>query len=254
MSTALRMGDDEYLEADLHEALTAYAAPGDIIEGPLMKGMQLVGDLFGQGKMFLPQVVKSARTMKKAVAILQPYLEQSKQANAQSNGTYLVATVKGDVHDIGKNIVAVVMGCNNFNVIDLGVMVPADQIVQAALAEHVDFIALSGLITPSLDEMCHTAKALADAGVDKPLFIGGATTSELHTALKIAPLYNGPVFYVKDASVNAVLAMQLMGSEHEHIVANNARRQAELVAEHDAKNASRRQNSRRQQQRWQTQG
>ena len=235
LSTALRMGDDEYLEADLHEALTAYAAPGDIIEGPLMKGMQLVGDLFGQGKMFLPQVVKSARTMKKAVAILQPYLEQSKQANAQSNGTYLVATVKGDVHDIGKNIVAVVMGCNNFNVIDLGVMVPADQIVQAALAEHVDFIALSGLITPSLDEMCHTAKALADAGVDKPLFIGGATTSELHTALKIAPLYNGPVFYVKDASVNAVLAMQLMGSEHEHIVANNARRQAELVAEHDAK-------------------
>ena len=135
--------------------MTAYAAPGDIIEGPLMKGMQLVGDLFGQGKMFLPQVVKSARTMKKAVAILQPYLEQSKQANAQSNGTYLVATVKGDVHDIGKNIVAVVMGCNNFNVIDLGVMVPADQIVQAVLAEHVDFIALSGLITFARRNVSH---------------------------------------------------------------------------------------------------
>ena len=219
LMNALRTGDDEFLEVDLHEALGVYEAPGAIIEGPLMQGMQRVGDLFGEGKMFLPQVVKSARTMKKAVAILQPYLEQAKQADAQSNGRYLVATVKGDVHDIGKNIVAVVLGCNNFEVIDLGVMVPAEQIVQAALQHHADFIALSGLITPSLDEMCHTAQALAEAGIDTPLFVGGATTSPLHTALKIAPLYNGPVFHVKDASINAVLSMQLMSSERDHVIA-----------------------------------
>lgn len=203
-----------------------------------MKGMQIVGDLFGEGKMFLPQVVKSARTMKKAVAFLQPYIEQSKQEGAQSNGLYMVATVKGDVHDIGKNIVAVVMACNNFDIIDLGVMVPAEDIVRKAQECHVDFIALSGLITPSLDEMCHTAEALAKAGIDIPLFIGGATTSELHTALKIAPLYHGPVFYVKDASVNAVLAMQLMSSECETIIEANRKRQAQLVAEHEAKKAA----------------
>lgn len=235
---ALRRGDDEFLEADLHEALSVYDAPGAIIEGPLMQGMQRVGDLFGEGKMFLPQVVKSARTMKKAVAILQPYLEQAKQADAQSNGRYLVATVKGDVHDIGKNIVAVVLGCNNFEVIDLGVMVPAEQIVQAAINEHADFIALSGLITPSLDEMCHTAQALAEAGVDTPLFVGGATTSPLHTALKIAPLYKGPVFHVKDASINAVLSMQLMSSERDRVIAENARQQAELVKKYHAQKAA----------------
>lgn len=238
LMNALRTGDDEFLEVDLHEALGVYDAPGAIIEGPLMQGMQRVGDLFGEGKMFLPQVVKSARTMKKAVAILQPYLEQAKQADAQSNGRYLVATVKGDVHDIGKNIVAVVLGCNNFEVIDLGVMVPAEQIVQAALQHHADFIALSGLITPSLDEMCHTAQALAEAGIDTPLFVGGATTSPLHTALKIAPLYNGPVFHVKDASINAVLSMQLMSSERDHVIAENARQQAELVKKYHAQKAA----------------
>lgn len=238
LMNALRTGDDEFLEVDLHEALGVYDAPGAIIEGPLMQGMQRVGDLFGEGKMFLPQVVKSARTMKKAVAILQPYIEQAKQADAQSNGRYLVATVKGDVHDIGKNIVAVVLGCNNFEVIDLGVMVPAEQIVQAALQHHADFIALSGLITPSLDEMCHTAQALAEAGIDTPLFVGGATTSPLHTALKIAPLYNGPVFHVKDASINAVLSMQLMSSERDHVIAENARQQAELVKKYHAQKAA----------------
>lgn len=238
LMNALRTGDDEFLEVDLHEALGVYDAPGAIIEGPLMQGMQRVGDLFGEGKMFLPQVVKSARTMKKAVAILQPYLEQAKQADAQSNGRYLVATVKGDVHDIGKNIVAVVLGCNNFEVIDLGVMVPAEQIVQAALQHHADFIALSGLIIPSLDEMCHTAQALAEAGIDTPLFVGGATTSPLHTALKIAPLYNGPVFHVKDASINAVLSMQLMSSERDHVIAENARQQAELVKKYHAQKAA----------------
>ena len=238
LMNALRTGDDEFLEVDLHEALGVYDAPGAIIEGPLMQGMQRVGDLFGEGKMFLPQVVKSARTMKKAVAILQPYLEQAKQADAQSNGRYLVATVKGDVHDIGNNIVAVVLGCNNFEVIDLGVMVPAEQIVQAALQHHADFIALSGLITPSLDEMCHTAQALAEAGIDTPLFVGGATTSPLHTALKIAPLYNGPVFHVKDASINAVLSMQLMSSERDHVIAENARQQAELVKKYHAQKAA----------------
>ena len=238
LMNALRTGDDEFLEVDLHEALGVYEAPGAIIEGPLMQGMQRVGDLFGEGKMFLPQVVKSARTMKKAVAILQPYLEQAKQADAQSNGRYLVATVKGDVHDIGKNIVAVVLGCNNLEVIDLGVMVPAEQIVQAALQHHADFIALSGLITPSLDEMCHTAQALAEAGIDTPLFVGGATTSPLHTALKIAPLYNGPVFHVKDASINAVLSMQLMSSERDHVIAENARQQAELVKKYHAQKAA----------------
>ena len=234
LMNALRTGDDEYLEPDLMEALTKYAAPGDIIEGPLMQGMQRVGDLFGEGKMFLPQVVKSARTMKKAVAILQPYLEQAKAAGGKSNGRYLVATVKGDVHDIGKNIVAVVLGCNNFEVIDLGVMVPAEQIVQEAIKEQADFIALSGLITPSLDEMCNTARALKEAGVTTPLFVGGATTSPLHTALKIAPLYDGPVFHVKDASINAVLSMQLMSSERDRVIAENARSQAELVEKYEA--------------------
>lgn len=234
LKNALRTGDDEFLQADIEEALQQYAAPGDIIEGPLMQGMQQVGDLFGEGKMFLPQVVKSARTMKKAVALLQPYLEQAKDSSAKSNGRYLVATVKGDVHDIGKNIVTVVLGCNNFEVIDLGVMVPAEQIVQTAIERRVDFIALSGLITPSLDEMCNTARALAEAGVNIPLLVGGATTSPLHTALKIAPLYKGPVFHVKDASINAVLSMQLMGPERERVLADNARQQAELVKKHEA--------------------
>ncbi len=234
LATALRTGDDEHLAEDLTEALAAYETPGAIIEGPLMQGMQLVGDLFGEGKMFLPQVVKSARTMKKAVAFLQPHLEALRQTAQASNGRYVVATVKGDVHDIGKNIVAVVLGCNNFEVIDLGVMTPAETVVQAIRENDVDFVALSGLITPSLDEMCHTARAMQQAGLHVPLFIGGATTSELHTALKIAPLYDGPVFHVKDAAQNPVLALQLKGPEGEALIAANRRRQAELVAAHEA--------------------
>ncbi|MGM9688472.1 MAG: methionine synthase [Alloprevotella sp.] len=235
LMTALRTGDDEYLTDDLTEALSRYDAPGQIIEGPLMQGMQLVGDLFGEGKMFLPQVVKSARTMKKAVAFLQPYLEQQRNTATAGNGCYVVATVKGDVHDIGKNIVAVVLGCNNFDVVDLGVMTPAETIVQAIREHGAEFVALSGLITPSLDEMCHTARAMQQAGIRIPLFIGGATTSELHTALKIAPLYDGPVFHVKDASQNPVLAMQLKGEGREALIAENRRRQAALVEAHHAR-------------------
>ncbi len=235
LATALRTGDDEFLETDLEEALLQYHDPGKIIEGPLMNGMQMVGDLFGEGKMFLPQVVKSARTMKRAVAILQPYLEKGRRAASHSNGRYLVATVKGDVHDIGKNIVAVVLGCNNFDVFDLGVMVPAEKIVETLKSGHFDFVALSGLITPSLDEMCHTAAAMAKAGIDLPLFIGGATTSDLHTALKIAPLYNGPVFHMKDAAQNPVVALQLLGADRETLIAENRRRQEELVRQYHAR-------------------
>ncbi len=233
LAEALRAGDDEFLEADLTEAVAAYDSPAAIIEGPLMKGMQTVGNLFGEGKMFLPQVVKSARTMKKAVAFLQPYIEAGRKEGAAGNGRYLIATVKGDVHDIGKNIVAVVLGCNNFEVTDLGVMVPAETIVKTALELKPDFIALSGLITPSLDEMCHTAEALSRAGITTPLFVGGATTSELHTALKIAPLYGGPVFHVRDAAQNPVLATQLLGEQREETIARNRDLQQALREKHD---------------------
>ncbi len=235
IATALRTGDEEYLETDITEALTLYSAPEKIIEGPLMNGMQLVGDLFGEGKMFLPQVVKSARTMKRAVAILQPYLEKDRQTAGRSNGRYLVATVKGDVHDIGKNIVAVVLGCNNFDVTDLGVMVPAEKIVETLKEGSFDFVALSGLITPSLDEMCRTAEAMSEAGIDIPLFIGGATTSDLHTALKIAPRYKGPVFHMKDAAQNPVVALQLLGDDRDKVIAENKRRQEELVRQYNAR-------------------
>ncbi len=233
LAEALRAGDDEFLEADLTEAVAAYDSPAAIIEGPLMKGMQTVGNLFGEGKMFLPQVVKSARTMKKAVAFLQPYIEAGRQEGAAGNGRYLIATVKGDVHDIGKNIVAVVLGCNNFEVTDLGVMVSAETIVKTALDLKPDFIALSGLITPSLDEMCHTAEALSRAGITTPLFVGGATTSELHTALKIAPLYGGPVFHVRDAAQNPVLATKLLGEQREETIARNRDLQQALREKHD---------------------
>lgn len=211
---ALRRGVDDYLEDDLREALAVYPSAGSIIEGPLMDGMSAVGEAFGEGKMFLPQVVKSARTMHRAVDILRPYIEQEFDAKGsrRSNGRFLLATVKGDVHDIGKNIAGVVLSCNNFEVIDLGVMVSPEKIVEAALANDVDFIGLSGLITPSLDEMCRTATALQRAGVSVPLFIGGATTSALHTALKIAPLYDGVVVYVKDASQDPIIALSLLGS------------------------------------------
>lgn len=220
LSDALERGDDEYLEADLNEALAAYPAAADIIEGPLMQGMTHVGELFGAGKMFLPQVVKTARTMKRAVEILRPHIESSRNvASTHSAGKFLMATVKGDVHDIGKNIAGVVLACNNFEVTDLGVMVPAEKIVEEAIARKADFIGLSGLITPSLDEMCRVAERLREAGVSVPLFIGGATTSALHTAVKIAPLYDGPVFHVKDAAQNPILAMRLAGGERERAIA-----------------------------------
>lgn len=210
---ALVKGFSDYLEEDLQEALSRYPNAVSIIEGPLMAGMNHVGDLFGSGKMFLPQVVKTARTMKKAVAILQPYIEAEKEEGARSAGKVLVATVKGDVHDIGKNIVSVVMACNNYEIIDLGVMVPAEKIVETAIREKVDIVGLSGLITPSLEEMVHVVTELQRAGLDIPVMIGGATTSKLHTALKIAPVYHAPVVYMKDASQNALVAAKLLNRE-----------------------------------------
>ena len=207
------MGD--HLQEDLKEAIGQYPKAVDIIEGPLMEGMNKVGQLFGEGKMFLPQVVKTARTMKQAVTILQPYIEAQRSQSAAKAGKVLLATVKGDVHDIGKNIVAVVMACNNYEVIDMGVMVPAEQIVRKAIDEQVDMIGLSGLITPSLEEMVNVAKELERAGLHIPIMIGGATTSELHVALKIAPVYGGPVVWMKDASQNALVASRLMTKENE---------------------------------------
>lgn len=215
---ALTKGIGDYLEEDLAEALKLYPKAVDIIEGPLMAGMNHVGDLFGAGKMFLPQVVKTARTMKKAVAILQPVIESEKQEGTTSAGKVLLATVKGDVHDIGKNIVSVVMACNGYEIIDLGVMVPAEKIVQHAIDEKVDMVGLSGLITPSLDEMVHVALELEKAGLDIPLLIGGATTSRLHTALKIAPVYHAPVVHLKDASQNATAAARLMNQKQKEIL------------------------------------
>ena len=210
---ALIKGIGDHLEEDLAEAVKLYPKAVDIIEGPLMEGMNRVGELFGAGKMFLPQVVKTARTMKKAVAILQPLIEADKQEGARSAGKVLMATVKGDVHDIGKNIVSVVMACNNYEIIDLGVMVPAETIVRKAIEEKVDIIGLSGLITPSLEEMAHVAVELQRAELDIPIMIGGATTSKLHTALKIAPVYGGPVIHIKDASQNALVAARLLNPE-----------------------------------------
>ena len=210
---AIVKGIGDHLETDLKEALEKYPRAVDIIEGPLMAGMNQVGELFGQGKMFLPQVVKTARTMKQAVAVLQPYIEAGKAEGTVKAGKVLLATVKGDVHDIGKNIVAVVMACNNYEVIDMGVMVPAEQIVQKAIDEQVDMIGLSGLITPSLEEMVNVAREMKRAGLDIPIMIGGATTSELHVALKIAPVYGGPVVWMKDASQNALVAARLMNDE-----------------------------------------
>ena len=202
LSHALVKGIVEYIEVDTEEARQKLAKPLDVIEGPLMAGMNIVGDLFGSGKMFLPQVVKSARVMKKAVAYLLPYMEKEKEASGlrRAVGKILMATVKGDVHDIGKNIVGVVLGCNNYEVIDLGVMVPCDKLLKTARELGVDMIGLSGLITPSLDEMVHVAKEMEREGFKLPLLIGGATTSRVHTAVKIAPAYSEPVIHVLDAS------------------------------------------------------
>lgn len=221
LMTALQKGITDNLESDLMEALQKYDRVVDIISGPLMDGMNRVGELFGEGKMFLPQVVKTARTMKRAVAILQPYIEDQNSSTPSnslipsnsSTPTALLATVKGDVHDIGKNIVGVVMACNGFKVTDLGVMVPANDIVKMALELKPDVIGLSGLITPSLDEMVRTVCELKRAGISVPVMIGGATTSALHTALKIAPMYDGPVVWVKDASQNVPLATRLINPD-----------------------------------------
>ena len=207
----------EFIEKDIEEARQKYSRPIDVIEGPLMDGMNVVGDLFGSGKMFLPQVVKSARVMKKAVAYLTPYIEQDKQGNGElrkAAGRILLATVKGDVHDIGKNIVGVVLGCNNYEVIDLGVMTPSEKIIQTAKDLSVDIIGLSGLITPSLDEMVHVAKELEREGFRVPLLIGGATTSKIHAAVKIAPNYSSPTIHVLDASRSVTVAGSLLNKDN----------------------------------------
>src|SRR6266487_4626024 len=214
---ALINGITDYIEADTEEARQKYAKPLEVIEGPLMDGMNVVGDLFGSGKMFLPQVVKSARVMKKSVAHLTPFIEQEKKNNptTQENGAakILLATVKGDVHDIGKNIVGVVLGCNGYEVTDLGVMVPADKILETAEKQNVDIIGLSGLITPSLDEMVHVAREMKRRNMKQPLLIGGATTSRMHTAVKIAPQYDNGVVHVLDASRSVTVVTNLLNKE-----------------------------------------
>jgi 5-methyltetrahydrofolate--homocysteine methyltransferase len=217
---ALVNGITDYIDADTEEARQKYAKPLEVIEGPLMAGMDVVGDLFGSGKMFLPQVVKSARVMKKAVAVLTPFIEKEKEERAARGeispagaAKVLMATVKGDVHDIGKNIVGVVLGCNGYHVIDLGVMVPADKILETAQKEAVDVIGLSGLITPSLDEMVHVAREMKRRGMKQPLLIGGATTSRTHTAVKIAPEYEGGVVHVLDASRSVTVVTNLLNKE-----------------------------------------
>lgn len=214
LENALIKGIGDHLEADLQEALKKYPRAVDIIDGPLMNGMNKVGELFGAGKMFLPQVVKTARTMKKAVAILQPAIEAEKVASSSAKaGKVIFATVKGDVHDIGKNIVSIVLACNNYEVIDLGVMVPADVIVKKAIEEKPDLVCLSGLITPSLEEMVHVTDEMQKAGMTIPIMVGGATTSKLHTAIKIAPHYDYPVIHVLDASQNPLIAARLLNPD-----------------------------------------
>ncbi len=213
LTHALVQGIDEFVEPDTEEARKLFARPIQVIEGPLMDGMNVVGDLFGAGKMFLPQVVKSARVMKKAVAYLIPFIEAGKTAGSRPKGKILMATVKGDVHDIGKNIVGVVLACNNYEVIDLGVMVPTSKILETAKKENVDIIGLSGLITPSLDEMAHVAKEMQRENFTIPLLIGGATTSRVHTAVKIAPHYSGSVIWVKDASRGVGVASNLLSTD-----------------------------------------
>ena len=211
ISHSLVKGIDAFIELDTEEARKNFKKPIEVIEGPLMDGMNVVGNLFGEGKMFLPQVVKSARVMKKAVAYLQPFIETEKSERKQFAGRILMATVKGDVHDIGKNIVAIVLSCNNYEIIDLGVMVPPEKIIETALKEKVDIIGLSGLITPSLDEMVFLVKELEKKKIKTPVLIGGATTSKLHTAIKIAPHYTGLAVHVNDASKAVPVASALLG-------------------------------------------
>ncbi|WP_421863313.1 methionine synthase [Motiliproteus sp.] len=234
---ALVKGITEFIDEDTEEARQAHERPLQVIEGPLMDGMSVVGDLFGAGKMFLPQVVKSARVMKKAVAYLMPFIEEEKAGSeTSSNGKVIMATVKGDVHDIGKNIVGVVLQCNNFEIVDLGVMVPAEKIIQTAIKENADLIGLSGLITPSLDEMVHVAKELERQGHQIPLMIGGATTSKMHTAVKIEPAYSSPTVYVHNASRSVGVASALLSkTQREDYVAEIRQEYAEARERHYAK-------------------
>jgi 5-methyltetrahydrofolate--homocysteine methyltransferase len=234
LAHALVKGIVEFIDADTEEARQKYPKPLEVIEGPLMAGMNIVGDLFGAGKMFLPQVVKSARVMKKAVAYLLPYLEEEKKRSgdtAKNNGKILLATVKGDVHDIGKNIVAVVLACNNYEIVDLGVMVPADKILERAREENAQIIGLSGLITPSLDEMVHVAKEMERLGMKQPLLIGGATTSKLHTAVKVAPAYSGNVVHVLDASKAVTVASSLLSKDESANFVAGVKREYEEMRE-----------------------
>ena len=234
---ALINGITEYIDGDTEEARQKYPKPLDVIEGPLMDGMNVVGDLFGLGKMFLPQVVKSARVMKKSVAVLTPYIEEEKQ-NASSAGKILLATVKGDVHDIGKNIVGVVLGCNGYEIIDLGVMVSADKILNEAEKHQADIIGLSGLITPSLDEMVHVASEMKRRGMKQPLLIGGATTSRMHTALKIAQQYDNGVIHVLDASRSVSVAGSLLNKNKTELLDNIQTEYAKLREEFNNKKNS----------------
>ncbi|MFM7565210.1 MAG: vitamin B12 dependent-methionine synthase activation domain-containing protein, partial [Flavobacteriales bacterium] len=234
---SLVKGIDKYIEEDIAACLPLYDKPLQIIEGPLMSGMNVVGDLFGEGKMFLPQVVKSARVMKKAVAFLQPYIEADSQGEIQKAGKILMATVKGDVHDIGKNIVGVVLACNNYEIIDLGVMVPGNEIVQRAIDEGCDIIGLSGLITPSLDEMVKVASAMEERKLKIPLLIGGATTSKVHTAVKVSPNYSGSVIYVPDASRAVTVAEKLLGND-QLLFQEDVREDYAKVRQHYAQHAA----------------
>jgi len=238
LTAALLNGTSVTLEADLMALISRGDTPLQIISGPLMDGMNQVGERFGAGKMFLPQVVKTARTMKKAVSILSPYMtkDAADTAVASKAGKILIATVKGDVHDIGKNIVAVILSCNNFEVIDLGVMVPKERIIETAIKEQVDIVCLSGLITPSLEEMCHVAEGMQQAGLHIPIMVGGATTSALHTAMKIAPLYQGGVFHMRDAATNPVFAVRLLDPQlHDIALAENLAEQQRLRDEQQKK-------------------
>ena len=232
---ALVKGITDFIEDDTEAARQAADKPLHVIEGPLMDGMNVVGDLFGEGKMFLPQVVKSARVMKKAVAYLQPYIEAEKSEDTKSNGKILLATVKGDVHDIGKNIVGVVLQCNNFEVVDMGVMVPCAAILQKAKEENVDMIGLSGLITPSLDEMVHVAKEMERLDFDLPLLIGGATTSKAHTAVKIEQNYHAPVAYVPNASRAVGVCQKLLNRESRDIFAKELAKEYDIVRDQHAR-------------------
>jgi 5-methyltetrahydrofolate--homocysteine methyltransferase len=240
LAHALVKGITDFIDEDTEEARQQADIPLHVIEGPLMDGMNIVGDLFGAGKMFLPQVVKSARVMKKAVAYLMPYLEAEKEGEIQTNGKILMATVKGDVHDIGKNIVGVVLQCNNYEVIDLGVMVPAETILAEAKKHHVDIIGLSGLITPSLDEMVHMASEMQRLELNIPLMIGGATTSRIHTAVKIDPKYSNAVVYVPDASRAVGVAGELLSDDRKKVYIQNIKDEYELMREQrDKRTASR---------------